>query len=910
MKKISNRLISLVIIPVLMMTITLSSAFVEPVFAVSAPAAKGTVSSYDGAYVRKSYSASSSKIRLLGEGSTFKINYEKFVTKTSTALKNIWYYTPDYKGYVRADLVKRTYNTAVEGKINANGVNIRKGAGTGFTKSYSWNKGKKVNVIMAAYSSGGAKWYKIKYGTRYYYVSAMYVTLTEGAATETVPPSTPSIPDSITAPAGKGVIFDDGGAYVRKSYSTASAKIKLLSKGDSFKINFEKFVSGTGTSLKDRWYYTPDYSGFVRCDLVTRTYGTAKKGTVNVTSASVRKGAGPSFTKVYTWNKGKTVNVVMEAYSSTGTKWYKIKDGTSYYYIYAKYITLDSGTSDSGQTTEPETVIDTGITTADVNYRIGPGTVFEKQGTLAKGTKVDIYKKEKDTNGVIWYKIKVSNSYYYVISKYVRLENGGSSEAPSDPEYPIKGWVNDNDVNVRTGAGTSYAIKTSFSYGKEVSIVGTQKDTSGNMWYAISYSGGTYYISAEYVSTTELDNVTESPNVSSEEFKAMLSQFPDSYKAGLTALHEAHPSWRFSAKKVGISWSSALSKQCSNYKANLTTFGGAYRKVAKGTYDFDNHQFIGLDGPYWVAASDKAVAYYMDPRNWLTESGIFMFESMCYDENTQKESVVKSILSKSAVPSSKSSVYMQAGKTYNINPIYLASKTYLELGKSDYMINGKYNGCYNVFNIGAVDSPDGSAARKGLDYAKSMGWTTLDKAILGGAKYIAGNFIGNNQYTQYYERFNVLNGYSSIGTHQYATAIHNAATLSSVTQSNYRDYNMLTTGFSFEIPVYDSMPDNTCKAPSELKSNNNYLDSLKVTVNGKTVAFTESFSRFKQSYVLSSTVGRSVEQVTVTAKTNDDTATVTVKGNTELNTGTNLISVTVKSSSLLYRTYKISITKE
>lgn len=181
---------------------------------------------------------------------------------------------------------------------------------------------------------------------------------------------------------------------------------------------------------------------------------------------------------------------------------------------------------------------------------------------------------------------------------------------------------------------------------------------------------------------------------------------------------------------------------------------------------------------------------------------------------------------------------------------------------------------------------------------------------MGGAEYIARNFNGNNQYTQYYERFNVLNGYDSIGTHQYATAIHNAATLSSVTQSTYRDYNMLTTGFSFEIPVYDSMPDNTCKAPSELKSNNNYLDSLKVTVNGKTVAFTESFSRFKQSYVLSSTVGSSVEQVTVTAKKNDDTATVTVKGNTELNTGTNLISVTVKSSSLLYRTYKISITKE
>ena len=77
-------------------------------------------------------------------------------------------------------------------------------------------------------------------------------------------------------------------------------------------------------------------------------------------------------------------------------------------------------------------------------------------------------------------------------------------------------------------------------------------------------------MSAQYITTTKPDETTESPIVSDAEFKVMLAQFPESYRAALTALHEAHPSWRFTAKNVGITWSMALSKQCSNYKANLT----------------------------------------------------------------------------------------------------------------------------------------------------------------------------------------------------------------------------------------------------------------------------------------------------------------------------------------------------
>ncbi len=62
----------------------------------------------------------------------------------------------------------------------------------------------------------------------------------------------------------------------------------------------------------------------------------------------------------------------------------------------------------------------------------------------------------------------------------------------------------------------------------------------------------------------------------------------------------------------------------------------------------------------------------------------------------------------------------------------------------------KYSGVYNTYNIGASDSADGSAATKGLVYAAGGSdgsgksylrpWNTLEKAVKGGAIYIANNF--------------------------------------------------------------------------------------------------------------------------------------------------------------------------
>ena len=471
-------------------------------------------------------------------------------------------------------------------------------------------------------------------------------------------------------------------------------------------------------------------------------------------------------------------------------------------------------------------------------------------------------------------------------------------------------------VNVRKGPESTYASVGLAEAGAEVKVRLKTESASGAAWYKVVYNGYVRYINGSYLEFPQ-ESITENTNFNNE-----LAAFPESYHDALRALHEKYPAWHFKARTMDYTWAAGLAEQMYSYKANTipTSKPDGFKMVADGTYNFDTHTYIGLDGASWVAASKKAVAYYMDPRNWLDEINVFMFESLEYDPATQSEAMVKSLLSATAIDPKFSSSYMKAGETYNISPVYLAAKSKLELGPYDFMVsgtkftyNGKtYQGYYNAYNIGASDSASGDAAKKGLVFAASGSsylrpWNTLDKAIRGGAKYIAEDFVGNNQHTLYYERFNVANGLPAIGTHQYMTNTMAAATQANITYWEYADNNMIDTAFTFEIPVYLDMPASKAKEPG--KGNNNYfLDSLKVYEGSTRRNFTGTFNRFTNTYTLKSQVGAS--ELTVNAVPSASDATVTVTGNTGLVGGANKIKVKVKSASGLVKYYYVNVTKK
>ena len=578
--------------------------------------------------------------------------------------------------------------------------------------------------------------------------------------------------------------------------------------------------------------------------------------------------------------------------------------------------------SATGKITEPD----------GVNIRRSYTTSSAILGTIPYNGSFTVNGEKFTTSGstapdTVWYSI---SSVYG--NGYIRSDLASVSYS----SY-LNGTTTDS-VNARRGAGTSYKAVTVLNRGATVRIIASAEAPDGSSWYKIDLDGEYLYLSSAYVSAASGGSTSQpSGTVSDEAFEQSLEEegFPESYRVYLRALHEKHPNWKFKANHVGFSFADALEKQAGNVNANLVsiTYPDAFKAVQSGTYDFSTHSYVAKDGPTWVAASKEAVAYYMDPRNWLTESYIFTFEDLTYDPSVHTEDIVQKVLQTTAMPKGASSYFMQAasqtynGKAYSVSPVYLAAKARIELGSSDFMINGHsftyggktYSGYYNAYNIGAVDSADGSAALKGLVYAAGGAdgsgtsylrpWNTLEKAIKGGAIYIAQNFISNNQHTSYYERYNVLNGLSSIATHQYQTSIYAPSVQGQIVYDNYSSFGVLDEAFTFDIPVYENMPQEVCKRPPDTGNNNCYLDDIRLFAGEKELDFTKSFNRFTGTYTVKTEVGASVKKLTVETDKNAEDSVVSVSG-TSLSEGENVITVKCTSSSgLATMTYRINVTK-
>jgi len=134
--------------------------------------------------------------------------------------------------------------------------------------------------------------------------------------------------------------------------------------------------------------------------------------------------------------------------------------------------------------------------------------------------------------------------------------------------------------------------------------------------------------------------------------------------------------------------------------------------------------------------------------------------------------------------------FADACKQYNINEVYLISHALLESGNgySNYA-SGVY-GYYNFFGIGAYDSNPDYA----MTLAKDEGWTTPEKAIKGGARFVRKDYIDVGQNTLYRMRWNP----KKPATHQYASDIKWASHQASSIASYYK-----AIGLKGQYYIYD-----------------------------------------------------------------------------------------------------------
>lgn len=532
----------------------------------------------------------------------------------------------------------------------------------------------------------------------------------------------------------------------------------------------------------------------------------------------------------------------------------------------------------------------------DVRIRSGAGTNYSIIVNVNRGTEVTVL---EDTlySGTgcdqKWAKVLYKEKQGYVCSKYI-------SKINAETKVDWSARVTGNNVAVREGAGTKNSIKERLSLGVNVTILGESGD-----WYKIQYYGNKVgYMSKSYI-MRKSDIIATDDNYS-KELKS--KGFPDSYIPYLTYLHKKYPNWEFIVDKTNLDFNTVVDKEAG--KNYMQTTDDSYRTSS-----------TPAEGKTWFYVNNDVIAFYMDPRNWLYEKRIFMFEKLDYDKSLESiyPSLVKSVFGNGKLKDDKYTVPMfNAGKSLGISPVHIASRIRQEVssngsastdGRSFTYRGQTRSGYYNFFNIGAhKDNYTSDPVVRGLAYAaklidrKGSEWNNIETAIKEGASFLSVSYITRGQNTLYFQKFNVsTDTKSSKYTNQYQTNIQAPATEGNTAYNAYVKGENISQKFIFRIPVYNNMPNFTSLPKSG--DNNNYLSKLEVVNFNITPSFDKDILTY-DSYVPKTT-----NKITVKASTQSSNATISGTGEYELKDDETDITITVTSQTGIKRQYTITINK-
>ena len=300
--------------------------------------------------------------------------------------------------------------TTQSGTVKVNGgLNVRSGAGTGYSVIGSLSNGSKVEIVETS-----GTWYKIKYGSGYGYVSKDYITVSSSSSGNSSSSSTGSSSSSSTT-TQSGTVKVNGGLNVRSGAGTGYSVIGSLSNGSKVEIVETsgtwykiKYGSGYGYVSKDYITVSSSSSGNSSSSSTgssSSSSTTIQSGTVKVNGGlNVRSGAGTSYSVIGSLSNGSKVEIV----ETSGT-WYKIKYGSGYGYVSKDYITINT------RSIAENTVLKEG-TAVTLALKVRDESNYEANivGTIAMGEKVSVV----EDNGE-WSKIQYNDTIGYILNEYV-----------------------------------------------------------------------------------------------------------------------------------------------------------------------------------------------------------------------------------------------------------------------------------------------------------------------------------------------------------------------------------------------------------------------------------------------------------------------------------------------------------
>lgn len=362
-------------------------------------------------------------------------------------------------------------------------------------------------------------------------------------------------------------------------------------------------------------------------------------------------------------------------------------------------------------------------------------------------------------------------------------------------------------------------------------------------WYKVSIEGQEGYVCSLYavIRTTSIPVISEeAKNACEQELKN--NGFPEPYWEGLCNIKAVHPNWQFNAVQTGLDFSYAVTKESSCGKNTLQSSNPEYIDTScNGSHD-----------PGYIHPSPKAVAYYLNPLNFLDEKSVFMFEGQKTNSSISADTYTASstnIFGNSfliqQIPSLIGYVKV-ASETTGISQTALSTRIRQELGNAR-LSSGPYSGqlysavsgnyttrypdkvgpnnhsldhYYNFYNIAAYDGTD--VTHRALIYAYSHGWggtgnqdADRQTAVTGGAQFLNNLYINQGQNTIYTQKFNINpTSASDLFVRQYMTNLDAPKSEAGIAYNAYKKANALENGFIFYIPIYTNLDAPIDNSPS------------------------------------------------------------------------------------------------
>lgn len=902
--------------------------------------------------VREEASKTSGIRTTLSNGQSVTIESSTTGTDGST-----WYYVSftksgnNYKGYIRSDLINASGNIVssgtstssslkvLEGTVTANSIRVRKTASTTGTVMATLIKGATVTVSETVTGDDSKKWYKVTVpatltgGSEVMgYIRSDLLSVTE----KTIPQTAGTTTGDNGSLTKKGTIKGNS-VRIRASASTTAGVIGALNAGTEVTVLESANGDGKNWYKIQLTYNGTVMTGYVSSDYVavtetmaspTTSSPTTQIGTVKGSGINIRKEpvSGEVLCKL---NSGQTVTVTEQTKGSDGTTWYKISFTYNMTpqsgYIRSDFVegvTMAASADVSGNTVQPAVSGDRNGAVKGINVNVRKEAVNgEVLCKLSTGHSVTVKSEKLGADGKKWYQISYSYNNAagtgWMRSDYVTVEETPVQTTVSGNST---GSIKGTSVRVRESA-VNGSVVVQLNTGHAVNILGETSGSDGYKWYKVSFiyqgSEKSGYVRSDFVNI--ITTAAQQAPVGSADFEASIAPLPESYKNSLRALHEKYPNWRFEAVDTKLDWNTAVTAESSVGK-NLVAKSSisSWKSTEPQAYDWTQNAWYGFDGGSWASASRELIQYYMDPRNFLDESGIFQFETLEY-QGYQNEAGVSNILASTFMSGSYTdtdgatrsyaSTFAEAGAASGISPYHLASRCLQEqgvYGTSQSVIGTVpgFENFFNFFNIGAYAANGNTAPINGLIYAQGSEenyfrpWNSRYKSIMGSAKYVSEKYVKKGQNTLYFQKFNVVNSENGIYSHQYMSNVLAASAESARMKKAYSDLN---TSLVFKIPYYANMPETACVKPTSESNPNNYLSAL--WIDNQT--FTPGFNPVIDKYYL--VVDNSVGMINIGATPVSDTSSVGGVGQVNLNVGTNVISIVCKAQNGNTKTYTLTV---